>query len=1208
MPHASHPGVRLRRRRCPVLDPDARVRRMAEAAFQRSGRATWRRQLRSATLLDQIAHDDVERPGFTFDRAEVARVNALVRMGELTRSARERRRDPGQLPDVAQTYADLAEQHPAGDRNRVELLALAATTWSLAGYQANAATLAEKYLSEIDGSVGTAPLEAPVTAEGAPAAIAVLTGQILRRDVSAVTRLGALADLAARGLSRRFLDEAGDRSLDHADMSVLAVYGLVGRAARGLARLWRVGDRAAGDRAVTDLRVAAELLLNAGVVDTWSLVDNLAYVVEHIVATSPWRLLRRTPNWNGRWERYLRARAVAEHPVVQVWPSQRQALDAGLLDRGTGNMTVTMPTSAGKTQLAEWSILRALAHAADADAPRLAVYVVPTRALAGEVERHLGRSLAPVGIRVSGLFGGAEHVDFESGLVAGSDVLVVTSEKFDLLLRNDVELVDRLALVVVDEGHMLGDPHRGLRLEFVLTRLRRTAPAARVLLLSAVLPNAREVASWLDPTAHRLADVNWSPSPLRIGVFSWQGAEQDGQHGVVQYRADDADHSFFLPYVLTRRRLRTRLFPTEVKDIAADLALHYQRLGPVLIAAPKKASAETAARAVAKAARKAALTLGAGPSGNVPVEVVQERERVVAAIVEYAGQDHDLVRLVRAGVGYHHADVPESVRQALERAYRAGALPILCATSTLAQGVNLPTKTVIISGTRFNQDDELSVRDFRNTAGRAGRPFRETEGHVILVGKTPTEARRLRNRYVDAPKLEPIYSQLFFLYASLVHARMGAFPSGQAVPDHLDFGDPEGDLRTASEELDLQLLAALAEEVVETEDEDVLREAVTALLGDTFAGYELGADDYPLQPLVRYAARRIRAVVARVPDSALRSVFVRTGLTLAGCETALAAARAVNSATATEPSLLAVDRFRDLCGLVLDQAVTVSEVQRSSADEGVTAAALPALVLDWISGATVDELRQRHGGAVGVTDAMKFAKALDRIVVHDLSWVISAVLALAEHDGDAELPAHVTALSAMVKYGVASMPACFAASIGVRSRRDASALAAMFPTDLGTEFDVFTAWVSTLDADDVRGVVDDATAALFLDRAATLVTPREALELALTDEGAITTPIRGIRPLGTAAAVSAMPVGTGLQLRREHGNPADENAITIHAANGQRMGYVAREVARVLAPLFDLEGGPVISSTLAARPPATADAAAFESHDAVTAQITLAPA
>ena len=123
-------------------DFGGRLRRLAAEALTAGGRATWLRQLHSATLLEGIRHPDTPGPEFTFDPVHVAQAADLIRLAELTRSPRERRADPGQLPAIAQTYADLADRLPAGAPRRVELLAMAASTWSLGGYQANAAKLA----------------------------------------------------------------------------------------------------------------------------------------------------------------------------------------------------------------------------------------------------------------------------------------------------------------------------------------------------------------------------------------------------------------------------------------------------------------------------------------------------------------------------------------------------------------------------------------------------------------------------------------------------------------------------------------------------------------------------------------------------------------------------------------------------------------------------------------------------------------------------------------------------------------------------------------------------------------------------------------------------------------------------------------------------------------------------------------------------------
>lgn len=1167
-------------------NPDASIRELGRRAFSRR-RSSWRAQLRSATLLGQIRHSDARVPDFTFEEVDVARANDLVRLAELTRPLRERRKDPGELPAVAQTYADLAASPNIGAARRAELLALAASTWSLAGYQANASALADQYLSEIDAQAGRAPLQVDATA-AAPAALSVLVGSVLKRDVAEVARLGAMAEIAVRSIGRRLIEEQGDEPIDPSDAAVLGAYGLAARSSRALARFWRTGDVSAGKRAVEDLRKAASILLHSNVVDSWVLVDNLAHVAEDVVATSPWRMLRRTPTWNRLWERYLRSLAIARRPVVQVWPSQQKVLDAGLVDAASRNYAVTMPTSAGKTRLAEWAVLHALARN---DGPAhhrpLAVYVVPSRALAGEVERNLTQSLGAVGLRVSGLFGGSEHVQYELHLIETTDVLVVTSEKLDLLLRNDDTIGPRIALVVADEGHLLGERDRGLRLELVVTRVRRQASQARVLVLSAVLPNGEDVATWLDPKLDgtNLVNVDWSPSGLRVGIFSWQGQEVDGQQGVVRYRDGDADHNFFLPFVITRRLRRTRLFPSDAKDVAAELALHYGRLGPVLIAAPRKAMTATAARSVLVACRRKDVKWGSDSVGNVPPGILARRERVVRAVASVAGTDHELVEMVRAGIGYHHAGIHEIIRVELEGAFREGALHVLCATSTLGQGVNLPAKTVIFSGTWRGQNDELPVRDFWNIAGRAARPFLETEGHVILIAKNGAEHRRFQDRYLDSSKLEPIWSTLVRLYLALVQARIGRFPgSSTDVPDALELGsDVDGELGRWAETLDLQLLSLLAEEVVDTEDENLLLDAVRSVLEDTFGVSQLGVRDYSVVPLIRFATRRVRQLATRVPDAGLRKAFLKTGLSLAGCESALAAARAIVAEVQSAPNLMNGDRWIDLRRIILANAVEVTEIRVSCEEEHASQSAIAALASDWIDGLSVDDLRNRHGTSVGVVDPMKFATCLDRIVVHDLAWVVSAIIQLVERELDDSVGGRLEALPAMVKYGVSTEAACFASSIGVRERPDAVSLANAFPEDFGVTLPSFLGWVNDLSPDEVTTHVSETTARRFLERAAALITPQDALDLMVTEEGTVFSPLRGIAPMGTQATVDQLDVGDDLVLRREYNNPADENAISVWTSDREKVGYVAREIARVLAPIMDLEEGPVVAARLAVR-------------------------
>jgi len=1201
-----------------VRDDDGTLRRLGEEALTSRGEAapSLRGQLRSDVLARQISTEGLA--DYTYDANSLRRGLTLARLGQLTRPPRERRERPGPLPAIAQAYADLAERasEPAV---RIELLAISATMWGLAGYQANATALARVYQQQVGElfTFGDMP-DAPAAA--APYRIAEAVGATLQRDIDTVAYLGANAVDQLPRIGRDLTAALATGRADHSDLAVLAAYGLVGRSARSLAALWRTGDRTAGRAAVTDLNQAAAILLQASVVDTWTLVDSLAYAVEDIVATSPWLLLRRASTWGRTWERYLKALVVSGRPLTQVWPSQRTALDAGLLDAAARNLAVTMPTSAGKTHIAEWAILHALAITNDHEddgpfglilrylEPPLAVYVVPTRALAAQVERHLAASLELVGLRVSSLFGGAEHVRYENRLLDFTDVLVVTTEKLDLLLRNTPELADRLRLVLVDEGHSIDRSERGLRLEMVLTRIRRTAPRARIVLLSAVLPNGGDIARWLEPAAQGAnhAKIDWSPSQLRTGVFSWQGRERDGQSGQIQYgTARGTD--FFVPRVLTRRLARTRLFPRETKDVAAALALHFERLGPVLISASKPDNAEAAARALQAALKKSEISvLGAdSTSDEQRRNLGEQRLTLWTRITEHLGVEHELATMVLQGMAYHHGAVPQAVRHLLERGYRDGVLRVLCVTSTLSQGMNLPVKTVLVHSTWRDKKKEIDVREFWNTAGRAGRAFQETEGHVILIAKNEHEARRLRARYLDKDNIEPVLSTIGVLYYRLAAARLGTRPAPGQDLDNLELPAPEQeDLDDWAKALDLQLLTMLAEEVVGTDDQHLLEEAAHDLLSHTLGSHQSGAQGWSLKPLTRFAARRVTALARQLPDPAARAAILRTGLSLQGGLDAIVAAENLAHALAQQPDLLAPQAWPALRHMVLVAATSIQELRRGADKKKCPISAVVSLADDWTAGTALQQIHADHRQALGTKDITVTSALLDKLITQDLAWTASSILQILEtrHGITAEGP--LAALPAMLKYGVDTVAACYAASLGIHQRAAAIDLAARCPVP-EPSFSDFLTWLGNLTTDEITAITTPDVAALLI-RSAERRSPHTVQKIILSGRGSFTTPLRGVRHADSAWCLADLQSGTLLDLVRDRTNETDPNAIRVEH-HGHHLGWISRDTARPLALVLDDQPSPVITAVLHTDTQAITDAEQLAAHDQVTLTITISP-
>ena len=393
--------------------------------------------------------------------------------------------------------------------------------------------------------------------------------------------------------------------------------------------------------------------------------------------------------------------------ITELYPPQERAVEAGLL-RGA-NIVAAIPTASGKTLIAALAML---------SAPAPAVYIVPLRALAAEKSETFA---AYPGVTVGMATGEqpAVHQDLQA-----CDIIVATAEKVDSAIRNGEAWVRELGCVVVDEAHLLGDPQRGASLEMTITALRHGAPQLQVVALSATVANAETIATWLDAT---LIESTWRPVHLRTGVV-------DVDAGIIAYD-DGSRRQLSSPETLEGDddAVVTQLVSRTVADETQSLVFVRSR-----------EAAETLAH------RLAGLRLGARPA--------------LAEAITAAGHSRLGKRLAQAvahDVGFHHAGLRRDHRRLIEEAFRDRRLRVLCATPTLAAGINVPARQVIIRDLqRFDGRSMqwLPVLEVHQMAGRAGRPHLDPEGEAVLVGlDQPREA--VRSRYVGAAP-EPVRSHV----------------------------------------------------------------------------------------------------------------------------------------------------------------------------------------------------------------------------------------------------------------------------------------------------------------------------------------------------------------------------------------------------------------------------------------------------------------
>ncbi len=408
--------------------------------------------------------------------------------------------------------------------------------------------------------------------------------------------------------------------------------------------------------------------------------------------------------------------------IAELYPPQQEAILAGALDGK--NLVLASPTASGKTLIAE---LCALKHLLEKDGKIL--YLSPLRALANEkfeefkkyatIKKGNGRRVR-VGISTG-------DYDSSDPWMGKYDIIVTTNEKADSLLRHRARWVSDVSLVVADEVHLLNEPERGPTLEVVLARLIQVNPDIQLLALSATIKNAEELAEWLKAIS---ITTDWRPVTLREGILL---------HDEILFKDGGAQK-----------------IEKASKNPAINLALHTVKSGGQALA-----FAGTRRNSVSLAKKLAA---GIKPILSKPLKrsLTEIAERILAA-GERTRISVQLAEVVNNGVAFHHAGLGGGHRKIIEDAFREGKIKVLTATPTLAFGVNLPARVVIVQTYRRYKTgygyDDIAVLEYKQMAGRAGRPCYDKVGDAILLAKTEDERDYLMESYILAEP-ERIWSKL----------------------------------------------------------------------------------------------------------------------------------------------------------------------------------------------------------------------------------------------------------------------------------------------------------------------------------------------------------------------------------------------------------------------------------------------------------------
>lgn len=392
--------------------------------------------------------------------------------------------------------------------------------------------------------------------------------------------------------------------------------------------------------------------------------------------------------------------------ITELYPPQAECVEAGLFDGQ--NLLISIPTASGKTLIAEMAMHHHVGRRGKC------LYVVPLKALASEKQTEFSGKGVQVGISTGDL-------DRRDEYLGRNDIIVATSEKVDSLIRNGASWLAEITLLVVDEIHLVDEEDRGATLEMVITKMRFRNPGMQVIGLSATIGNPEVLAGWLDAVP---VTSTWRPVDLRQGVY---------HNGKIHFHDD-----------VTRPVPAVSRYPDI--DLCTDTI---SEGGQCLVFVSSRRNAEGFAK---RAASK--LKAGAAP------ELKEISEKLKGAAETEQGKT--LAACVAAGVAFHHAGLAREERAAVEEGFRKGLIKVISSTPTLAAGLNLPARRVIIRDyLRFTAGEgmmPIPVREYHQMAGRAGRPRLDPYGEAILIAKDDGEIESLFEWYIDAPA-EDVYSR-----------------------------------------------------------------------------------------------------------------------------------------------------------------------------------------------------------------------------------------------------------------------------------------------------------------------------------------------------------------------------------------------------------------------------------------------------------------
>ena len=721
------------------------------------------------------------------------------------------------------------------------------------------------------------------------------------------------------------------------------------------------------------LNLSSEFAQKSGNISLELLIQFFESLSIKMVRNTIWYTTSGINNWITRFNHFIARKE--DKGVFELLYPQRESIIAGeLLNPAHKGIIVNLPTSSGKTMIAEYRILQALNQFKQQGG--WVAYVVPTKALVNQIFIQLNKDLGSIGIKVEKVCGALEIDGFEQYIMEEKgnrtefDVLVTTYEKMNLLVRQGLGTSPErsLVLAVIDEAHNISEEQRGLTLELLLSTIKNDCEDANFLLMSPEISNSEEVVKWVAGDRGRVINLEldwWQPNERVVGAIKIDGRGRTYDFYLKTLHTDKGTYEIgeAIPLVhlenaeqrksqVSNSKIRISTYiSSEILDIDSPI---------IIIAADPMETFKIAENLY----DKPSIQFKSDEDINLLIRLVQSE----------LGDDFPLAKFLEKRIAIHCSALPDEIRFLIEDLMEKGKLQALIATTTIAQGINFPASAVILGSYVYKSKQgskDMPVRDFWNLAGRVGRTGQDNMGWIGLAVRNDHDLLSV-GEYVKKAS-DALRSQLV-----------------NAIDNALRHADHNFDRWLFIDERWSAILQYISHLLKQTQQQDAFLAQLEQKLQGTLGYRQLSHDKKIfLRDRIRQYASTLTLIDAkRADETGFSTVSVRqmikklkkTGLTLQDWN---------KNQLFSEHN----QSMQELIGIMLN----TYEIKRSieeliTAGQPLNHSSIANLIIDWVNGRDIASISSRiYPEEKSFIAIQKATKALYKVVANAATWGLAAL-------------------------------------------------------------------------------------------------------------------------------------------------------------------------------------------------------------------------